>query len=246
MNVGVLLAAGASSRMGSPKALVMHKGQSFLVHGVRHLWIACDVVIVVLGSNAKTIRAAIEQEFAVLVEAGALTPDLHAARKHGARGLEVRFETNAAWKKGMLSSAVVGLSAALKLRAESILVLPVDHPHVRSETVAELAALMGQALKAFGGAKPAKAAMAAKAAKAAKVAKVAAPGFAYALVPRSQKRRGHPVALTPALARAIVRDKGAEHLGDAIRRNARLIGYADVADKGVVVNQNTPAGTRKQ
>jgi len=237
MNVGVLLAAGASSRMGSPKALVMHKGQSCLVHGVRHLWSACDVVVVVLGADAKKIRSAIEAEFAVLVEAGALTPDLHAARKHGARGLEVRFETNAAWKKGMLSSAVIGLSAALKLRAESILLLPVDHPHVQSQTVVEMAALMGQALKAFGGGKPAKAAKGAKAAK-------ALPGFAYALVPRHQRRRGHPVALTPALARAIARDKGAAHLSDAIHRSARLIGYADIGDKGIVENRNTPAGKR--
>jgi CTP:molybdopterin cytidylyltransferase MocA len=242
MNVGVLLAAGASSRMGSPKALVMHKGQSFLVHGVRHLWSACDVVVVVLGADAKKIRSAIEQEFAVLVEGGALTPDLHAARKHGARGLEVRFETNAAWKKGMLSSAVVGLSAALKLKAESILLLPVDNPHVSGETVAEIAALMGQALKAFGGGKPAKAS--ASAAGGSKGSK--SPGFAYALVPRVGGHRGHPVALTPALARAIVRDKAAEHLGDAIRRNARLIGYADVADKGVLANVNTPAARRKK
>ena len=240
MNVGVLLAAGASSRMGSPKALVVHQGQSFLVHGVRHLWSACDVVIVVLGSDAKKIRAAIEQEFGALVEAGALTRDLHAARKHGARGLEVRFETNAAWKKGMLSSAVVGLSAALKLRAESILLLPVDHPHVRGETVAEIAALMGKALKAFGGDKPAKAG-----ARAAGGSKGSTP-FAYALVPRAGGHRGHPVALTPALARAIVRDKAAEHLSDAIHRNARLIGYADVADKGVIANVNTPAGKRKK
>jgi CTP:molybdopterin cytidylyltransferase MocA len=233
MNVGVLLAAGASSRMGSPKALVMHKGQSFLVHGVRHLWSACDVVVVVLGADAKKIRSAIEQEFAVLVEGGALTPDLHAARKHGARGLEVRFETNAAWKKGMLSSAVVGLSAALKLKAESILLLPVDHPHVSGATVAEIAALMGQALKAFGGGKPAKGAK-------------PSPGFAYALVPRAGGHRGHPVALTPALARAIVRDKAAEHLSDAIHRNARLIGYADVSDKGVLANVNKPATKRKK
>lgn len=243
MNVGVLLAAGASSRMGSPKALVMHKGQSFLVHGVRHLWSACDVVVVVLGADAKKIRAAIEQEFAVLVEGGALTPDLHAARKHGARGLEVRFETNAAWKKGMFSSAVVGLSAALKLKAESILLLPVDHPHVSGETVAEIAALMGQALKAFGGGKPAK--TGASAAAGSKGSKPA-PGFAYALVPRAGGHRGHPVALTPALARAIVRDKAAEHLGDAIHRNARLIGYADVADKGVLANVNSPAPKRKK
>ena len=63
MMVGVLLAAGASRRMGSAKALVKVRGQSFLMHGVRHLWAACDRVIVVLGSDAAAIRRAAEQEF---------------------------------------------------------------------------------------------------------------------------------------------------------------------------------------
>lgn len=219
MNVGVLLAAGASTRMKSPKPLVRWKGQSFLAHGTRALWAACDVVIVVLGSNAAAVRVSVEKEFTELVESGALTADLHSARGKGARGLELRFETNTAWKKGMLSSARVGLAAAVKLKPLSVVVLPVDHPEVKGQTVAEMAEMMSDAIEAFGGGKAA---------------------FPYALIPRFKGHRGHPLVLSPALARAIARDKAAVDLGDAVRRSARLIGYVDVRDGGVVRNRNTP------
>ena len=59
-------------------------------------------------------------------------------------------------------------------------------------------------------------------------------------MPRFRRRRGHPVALSPALARAVAADTGAEDLSDAIRRNARLVGYLEVGDAGVVRNRNTP------
>ena len=105
MNVGVLLAAGASTRMGAPKATVMWKGKGFLANGVVALWGACDTVVVVLGSGAREVRAAAEAEFGALVEAGALSEVVHASRRKGSRGLEVHFAVNAGWKRGMLSSA---------------------------------------------------------------------------------------------------------------------------------------------
>jgi len=219
MNVGVLLAAGASTRMGEPKALVRWKGQSFLAHGVRALWAACDVVIAVLGSQAKVVRRGAEEEFERLVECGGLSADLHAAKGHGARSLEVRFETNRAWKSGMFGSARIGLAAAVRTRPSAILVLPVDNPEVRGATVANLGTVMSEAIGSFG--------------------KSGGRDFAYALVPRHRGRRGHPLVLSPALARAIAKDTEAEDLGDAVRRNARLVGYLDVADKGILANRNT-------
>ena len=219
MNVGVLLAAGASTRMGEPKALVRWKGQSFLAHGVRALWAACDTVVVVLGANAAAVRRGVEREFEALVESGVLSADLHAAKRHGARALELRFETNRAWKSGMYGSARVGLAAASKLRPASVLVLPVDSPEVKGATVASLGAVMSDAMGSFG--------------------KAGSRDFAYALVPRHRGHRGHPLALSPALARTIAKDAGAADLGDAVRRHARLVGYLDVTDKGVLANRNT-------
>jgi CTP:molybdopterin cytidylyltransferase MocA len=225
MMTGVLLAAGASTRMGSAKALARVGTESFVAHGIRNLWCACDTVVVVLGADAPRIRRTVEDEFVRLVGAGAFDREVHDAHRHATQKLEVRFVVNRAWKKGMLSSARVGLEAALKYRPDAVLVLPVDHPAVRPATVASLCAVMGQAVRASG--KP-------------KAPRAGAGGFRYALVPRFRGRRGHPVALSSALARAVVKDAAAEHLSDAVRRNTRLLGFLDVRDAGVVRNVNRP------
>ena len=223
MNVGVLLAAGASRRMGTSKALVRQGGHTFLARGVRHLWSACDAVVVVLGSQAPAIRTAVEDEFERMVRGGQLHRDLVNAHRHGATGLEAHFVVNRRWRQGMFSSVRAGLKAALAQRPEAVLVLPVDHPSIRPETVRVLAHAMREALGAYG-------------------ARRAARGrFAYALIPRYRGRRGHPIALSPGLAHAVAADAVAEDLSDAVRRNARLIGYLDCADAGVVQNRNTPS-----
>jgi CTP:molybdopterin cytidylyltransferase MocA len=233
MNVGVLLAAGASRRMGRTKSLMQTAGQTYFVHGVRHLWSACDAVVVVLGSGARAVRAAAEGEFVRLVNQGALHDDLQEAHRHGSSGLEVSFVINRAWQRGMLGSARMGLREALRMKPDSVLVLPVDHPSVKPATVRALAAAMKAALGSYRGA-PAK--------RGARTPRGGGDGFAYALVPRYRRRRGHPLALSPALARAIARDRQATDLSDAVRRNARLVGYLDCADAGVVRNRNTPEG----
>jgi len=218
MMVGVLLAAGASTRMGSPKPLVLTRGGSFLARGIRHLWGACDQVIVVLGSNGKRIRESVEREFTGLVERGELHQELLAAHRHGAEGLEVHFIENPGWRHGMYASARVGLRAAVRAKPEAVLLLPVDHPIVKTRTIAALSDMIRAAVTAC--------------------APRERPGFSYALVPRYRRHRGHPVVLSPALAAAVARDADAENLSDAIRRHARLVGYMDVADAGVVRNVN--------
>jgi CTP:molybdopterin cytidylyltransferase MocA len=116
---------------------------------------------------------------------------------------------------------VAGLRSALETAPEAVLVLPVDHPDVKPATILDLAVVMQQALGASRSTKVRKA-------------------FSYALVPRHQRRRGHPVVLSPALALAVTKDAEAENLSDAVRRNARLVGYIDVKDPGVVRNRNRP------
>src|SRR5439155_8797759 len=146
MMVGVLLAAGASARMGSPKPLVMTRGGSFLARGIRHLWGACDQVVVVLGSNAERIRESVEQEFTNLVERGELHHELQAAHGHGADGLEVRFLENPGWKRGMYGSARLGLKEAVRSKPEAVLLLPVDHPIVKPRTIGALSDMIRAAL----------------------------------------------------------------------------------------------------
>jgi molybdenum cofactor cytidylyltransferase len=220
MIAGVLLAAGASTRMGSPKALVRLGGQSFLVRGVRALWSVCDTVIVVLGADGQRVCREVNDEFAALVEKGLAAPDLRGGPKRRSGELELRFAFNKRWADGMLSSARVGLTQALRHKPTGVLLMPVDQPEVKPATVQALGAMLEQALVAFGGRQ--------------------ARTFAYGLVPRHRGSRGHPVALSAALADAIRRDRAARDLADAIRRHARLVGYLDVTDRGVTVNQNTP------
>lgn len=225
MIAGVLLAAGASTRMGSSKALVRLNGQSFLVRGVRALWSVCDTVIVVLGADGKRVCREVNEEFAELVAKGLAAPDLRGGPKRRSGELELRFAFNKAWAEGMLSSARIGLAQALKQKPSGVLLMPVDQPDVQPATVQALGAMLEQALSSFGG--------------------KSSNGFAYGLVPRHRGHRGHPVAMSSALADAVRRDRGARDLSDGIRRNARLVGYLDVADKGVMTNQNTPVAKNR-
>jgi CTP:molybdopterin cytidylyltransferase MocA len=220
MITGVLLAGGASTRMGRNKALMPANGESFIAHGIRSLWTVCDTVVVVLGAQSGAIRQRTEEEFAALAGRGGFDRQLSEQRRDRGR-LEVHFVVNRAWRRGMYSSVREGLRAAADIDSEAILLSPVDHPSVRPRTVNCLGEVLAQALRACRTPRERE-------------------RFSYALVPRYRGRRGHPVGLSPALARAVCEDGDAEHLNDAIRRNARLVGYLDVPDPGVVRNRNTP------
>jgi CTP:molybdopterin cytidylyltransferase MocA len=108
---GIILAAGASSRMGSPKALLEYRGETFIQRLVRVLSSVCAPVIVVLGYHAAEIRRNI------------------------ARGPTIAV--NPAPERGQLSSLQTAL-AALPSDAEGFLFTPVDSPAVEIETVVRL------------------------------------------------------------------------------------------------------------
>jgi CTP:molybdopterin cytidylyltransferase MocA len=109
---GIILAAGASSRMGSPKALLEYRGESFIQRLVRVLSPVCDRVIVVLGYHAAAIRPGLPGAAVVAI--------------------------NPAPERGQLSSLQTAL-AALPSDAEGFLFTPVDSPAVEIETVERLA-----------------------------------------------------------------------------------------------------------
>jgi CTP:molybdopterin cytidylyltransferase MocA len=58
VNAGLILAAGESRRMGSPKALLQYGSETFLDTLIARFAPRCSPVIVVLGANAAEIRAA--------------------------------------------------------------------------------------------------------------------------------------------------------------------------------------------
>ena len=110
---GIILAAGASRRMGTPKALLDYRGETFLARLVRVLGAVCDPVIVAVGQHEAEIRAQVRTG--------------------------VKFVVNPDPERGQLSSLQTAL-AALPANAEGFVFTPVDSPAVAPETVAKLAA----------------------------------------------------------------------------------------------------------
>lgn len=111
----VVLAGGASSRMGSPKALLRYQGECFVDRLVRVFATRCARVIVVLGHDAQTV----------------------------ARGMECSGEAvlvlNPRPERGQFSSLQTGLRAAGS-GVRAVFFHPVDIPAIQPETVARLSA----------------------------------------------------------------------------------------------------------
>jgi molybdenum cofactor cytidylyltransferase len=112
----IILAAGESRRMGTPKALLQFRGQTFLDGLIGKLQRHCQPVIVVLGHGAGAIREATT------------------------RG-NPRFVINPDYALGMLTSLQCGLRAVPRESAHAVFTL-VDHPNPAGPT---LAAVVGAA-----------------------------------------------------------------------------------------------------
>jgi CTP:molybdopterin cytidylyltransferase MocA len=114
---GLLLAAGAGSRLGRPKALVVDGDRSWLRHGVEVLAEGgCAGVTVVLGAAAEEARPLLDglEEVVVVVAAD--------------------------WAAGMSASLRAGLTAAADTQADAVLVSLVDLPDLTAEVVRRVAA----------------------------------------------------------------------------------------------------------
>lgn len=113
----VILAAGESRRMGSPKALLRYHGQTFLDTLISLFAPLCSPVIVVLGANADEIRNGLSFDAAP-----------HAT-----------FVINPDYLTGQTSSMQCGLRA-VPADAEGVLFTLADHPAVAASTIDALAA----------------------------------------------------------------------------------------------------------
>jgi CTP:molybdopterin cytidylyltransferase MocA len=113
MIVGIILAAGASSRMGRPKALLPIGGDTFVTRVCRTILEAgIDDLVVVAGAEHEAIAEAV-----------------------GRAALPARIVENARRDEGQLSSVLTGLAVADRPGVDAVLVHLVDAPLVRPETV---------------------------------------------------------------------------------------------------------------
>jgi molybdenum cofactor cytidylyltransferase len=112
----VILSAGASSRMGRPKALIPYREGTFLEHLIqvtRHPRIG--VTRVVLGAGADEIRDITKLDESLVV-------------------------LNRDWQQGQLSSICAGIRSLDGIETDGIVLCPVDHPLVSARLVGELVA----------------------------------------------------------------------------------------------------------
>jgi molybdenum cofactor cytidylyltransferase len=111
--IGIILAAGESSRMGSPKALLKIKGKTFLQHLIDAIRRAgLENIFVVIGHGAENIRSKFS-------------------------GHAVQFITNENYQKGQLSSIQTAIKN-IPGEVDALLICPVDRPMVSSGLIHKL------------------------------------------------------------------------------------------------------------
>ncbi|AFZ16315.1 nucleotidyltransferase family protein [Allocoleopsis franciscana] len=112
----MILAAGASTRMGTPKQLLTYRGCSF-VHHIIEVAVAslCQPIAVVLGANVERIKPEISQ-------------------------FPVQIVENQDWEEGMSASIRVGLEALLAVNQnlDAVAIALCDQPFVLSQTLNQL------------------------------------------------------------------------------------------------------------
>jgi molybdenum cofactor cytidylyltransferase len=110
---GVILSAGASSRMGRDKALLPWRDGTFLSAAIRALQPATELVIVVAGANAPQLQPIADADAAFLV----INPDP---------------------QQGQFSSLQIGLQEVLNHGRDAAIVTLVDRPAADVETVQQV------------------------------------------------------------------------------------------------------------
>jgi molybdenum cofactor cytidylyltransferase len=114
----IVLAAGASTRMGQPKQLLHFQGRSLLHHTVEVVVASvCKPIIVVLGAYAEKMRQEVNQLPVMVVE-------------------------NPQWYEGMGASIQVGMTAlnATSEEIEGVVLTLCDQPFVSSDVINQLVA----------------------------------------------------------------------------------------------------------
>jgi molybdenum cofactor cytidylyltransferase len=112
----VILAAGASTRMGTPKQLLPYRGRSLLGHiTIEAIASVCEPIVVVLGASAQQIQHEVNQ-------------------------FPVQVVENSHWTKGMSASIQTGIQwlNALTDNIEAVVLTVCDQPFVSAQIINQL------------------------------------------------------------------------------------------------------------
>ncbi len=118
MTAAIILAAGSSSRLGTPKQLLQYKGRSLLQIAMdAALSSICERVVVVTGANAREMEAMLDKT--------------NVERVH-----------NANWKGGMSTSIKAGLQYVLQQgkRPDNVIIMLCDQPFADASLLSKLLA----------------------------------------------------------------------------------------------------------
>jgi len=116
----LLLAAGASTRMGRPKQLLPWQGRTLLRHAAETAVASgCAPIVLVTGALHEELVAEVA-------------------------GLPVQAVRNENWESGMASSIQVGLAAVAPAQPRAVLIMLTDQPLVTPELLRQLVARQRQ------------------------------------------------------------------------------------------------------
>ena len=112
----IILAAGASTRLGKPKQLLQYRGKTLLAHAINEAVNSnADAVVVVLGKDANLFKKEIDER-------------------------KIRVAINSSWEEGMASSLRLGMDTLLKDKPyiDAVIFMVCDQPHISSSVLNEL------------------------------------------------------------------------------------------------------------
>ena len=112
----IILAAGASTRLGKPKQLLQYRGKTLLAHAINEAVNSnADAVVVVFGKDANLFKKELDEK-------------------------KVRVAINSSWEEGMASSLRLGMDTLLKDKPyiDAVIFMVCDQPHISSSVLNEL------------------------------------------------------------------------------------------------------------
>ena len=215
MLAAVILSAGESSRMGSPKALVPFRGRTFL----QRLLDVVQHVQQSAGQIANGHARCDTDEFVRSSDAGiGFTRVVLGAKADEIRdqlGLDPSIIiVNPHWQNGQLSSIQAAISGLSEKQTDGILLFLVDHPLVGTEVVSQLVEQF------YDSGRP-------------------------IVLPKYRGKRGHPVIFAQRLYQELLAAPADQGARTVVWRHNEEVLEVPTEDEGAVLNLNDPEALRR-